>query len=487
MKLAEVLIINTGGTVCMVHAERGNPLSPLVPAASWAEIVANHPILESEVLGIGVGYEAVSKLIDSSEMQKENWQEIASLISAAYERYCGFVVVHGTDTMCYSASALSFMLENLGKPVILTGSQRPLAEPRSDAAQNLVTSLQLAAGEALGYPVIPEVCIFFRDHLLRGNRTRKMSASGYSGFESPNFPPLATVGEHVVVDRRLVRELPEGGFFADTSLDSRVMVLEIFPGLKPAVLERLVGEEALGKDTVRGLVLKTYGTGNASTEQAFLDAVGRICERGVVVVNVTQCPQGRVEMGLYEASAGLLKRGVVSGVDMTPEAAVCKLMYLLGKGWPVEEVRRVMGIALAGEQSMNIYSVPLEPAGEGGARASASARLPGEIRWEGLKRVILRVSNVSSCGGERGAEELELRFMLNYAEVSGSPDARESHCAAEVRRSVAVGEEFDVVCDVSAASRRLLRPGRIVSVSVIAAGGEVIDWKTMGLTVHCDI
>lgn len=487
MVLRKVLIVNTGGTLCMVHAERGNPLSPLVPAASWEEIVAGHPILASEILGIEVGYRAVSQLIDSSQMQQEHWQEIARIIAANYEDYSGFVVVHGTDTMCYTASALSFMLENLGKPVILTGSQRPLVEPRSDAAQNLVTSLQLAGGDTFGYPVIPEVCIFFRDHLLRGNRARKMSASGYSGFESPNFPALATAGEHVVVDKKLIRAVPEGRFAANTSLDSRVMVLEIFPGFKPGVLRRLVEEGGAEEDAVKGLILKTYGTGNAPSNRAFLEAVGGVCEQGVVVVNVTQCPQGMVELGLYEASVGLLQRGVVSGVDMTPEAAVCKMMYLLGQGLPTEEVKRMMQMALVGEQNMDVYSVALGGLDDPLPLAGPGAVLPSEIRMDALRSAILQLRGVQSRGPAMAESEVELRLFLNSTEVSESPDVEETHCAAVVRRPTKGGEEFDVVCDVSAASRRLLRPGQTVSVAVVPAGGGTVRWRSMHLTLYSDV
>lgn len=238
-------------------------------------------------------------------------------------------------------------------------------------------------------------------------------------------------------------------------------------------------------EEVRGLVLKTYGTGNAPTSRPFLDAVAAICQSGVVVVNVTQCPQGMVELGLYEASAGLLERGVVSGLDMTPEAAVCKLMYLLGKGWPTEEVKRMMEVDLVGEQSMNIYTVPLEGLGGEWPVASAGGVLPGEIRLDRVKSVILRATGVRGDAGRAGDAEVELRFFLNHPEVEEHSSPEEAHCAGVVRRFVGE-EEVDVVCDVSEASQRLLRPGQMVSVSVVAGGGGGVEWRKMCLTVQSE-
>ncbi len=484
----KVLIVNTGGTICMVHSEPGNPLSPLVPAGSWSDLVKNHPILGPGVIGVEVDYRQLSELIDSSDIEEKHWREIASIIGTSYHAYSGFVVIHGTDTMCYTASALSFMLENLAKPVILTGSQRPLVEPRSDAVQNLVTSLQLAAPTAFDYPVIPEVCIFFHDQLLRGNRSRKLSTSGYAGFESPNYPPLAVAGEHVVVNKKAIRGASSSDFFVNTSMDSRVMVLEIFPGFKPTVLESMIDDHGIGRHQISGLILKTYGTGNAPGSEAFLSAVEKVCRSGVVVVDITQCPQGMVELGLYEASCGLMNSGVVSGVDMTPEAAVCKLMYLLGKGWTIDEVKRVMQIDLNGEQSMNIHTMDFGGPGKADPVYCGTALVPGDADLgESFRNATIRLEGVEGIGWSLSETGVELELFVNDPGADGGTAKDDPRRAGMVRVGPKPGGMVEVFCDVTAASKRLLRPGRMASVSVVSPAGDEVQWTGMKLALHTEV
>ncbi|MBU6428890.1 MAG: asparaginase, partial [Cyanobacteria bacterium REEB65] len=261
---------------------------------------------------------------DSAGMTFDHWVHLAKQIEENYQRHAGFVILHGTDTLAYTASALAFLLEGLAKPVVLTGSQRPIGQTRSDAAQNLVTAIEIASAALWGGTVVPEVGVFFRDHLLRGCRTTKISASSFDAFDSPNFPALGTAGETLSIDASRLRA-PGGPLKVHDRLESRIAVLDVFPGMSPALLEAL-----LSSGELRGVVLKTFGSGNVPATPGFLAAIAQAVERGVVVLNVTQCRSGEVSLGLYESSADLLARGVVGGMDLTPEAALAKLSFILG-------------------------------------------------------------------------------------------------------------------------------------------------------------
>lgn len=280
------------------------------------------------------------ELRDSAAMTPTDWTVIAEDIAARYSAFDGFVVLHGTDTMAYTASALSFMLRGLGKPVILTGAQIPLAELRSDGRENLITALLIAAHEP-----IPEVCLAFGSRLFRGCRAVKVHASGLDAFDSPNFPPLAQLGISIELDKRLVRAAPP----PDTPLavqaispEVRVGALRLFPGIAAATMQAVLRP-------LQGLVLETYGAGNGPADPALHTALAEACGRGVVIVNVTQCLRGRVEPGVYATGAALARAGVVSGRDLTAEAALTKLAYLLSAGHSSDEVRRLMGEDLRGE------------------------------------------------------------------------------------------------------------------------------------------
>ncbi|HEX7004213.1 MAG TPA: asparaginase [Trueperaceae bacterium] len=330
-----VYIAYTGGTIGMRRGERGYEPAPGYLAARLEGMPElSHPDLPRYVL------HEYSPLLDSSDLGPAEWEEIARDIAANYDQFDGFVVLHGTDTMAYSASALSFMLEGLAKPVLLTGSQVPIAEVRSDARENLITSMMLAAGGRLS-----EVCLFMNGRLLRGNRATKISVGGFDAFESPNLPLLGEVGVGIELREELL--LPPGERLQVRPLaGAEVAAVRLFPGISAPLLERILDGE------LRGVVLETFGAGNAPSRDArLLSALRRASDRGVVLVNCTQCLRGSVNMSGYATGRALSLAGVVSGGDMTVEAALAKLSHLLSLDLPVERVRELMPSSLRGEVS----------------------------------------------------------------------------------------------------------------------------------------
>ena len=333
-----VYIAYTGGTIGMRSSHGGYRPAP----GFLAEQMARMPALESERMPRCDIHE-YEPLLDSSNMTPGDWMKLAEDLMSRYHDYDGFIVLHGTDTMAYSASALSFLFQNLGKTILFTGSQIPLMEVRNDAYDNLITSLLIAAESA-----VPEVCLFVRNRLLRGNRSTKVSASRFQAFESPNYPPLGHAGVHLEYHREAALPAPT----EPVALESihrpgraapRVADLRLFPGITAEALERFFDVP------FDGVVLHTYGAGNAPEDPAFLACLRHACERGVVIVNCTQCLEGAVRMRDYATGNALARTGVVSGHDMTPEAALTKLYCLLARGLGAPEVRRQMQESLAGE------------------------------------------------------------------------------------------------------------------------------------------
>lgn len=331
-----ILIINTGGTISSIKTQRGyEPASGYVAQALADISTLKHADMPDYVI------KEYSPLLDSSNMSLLEWNRIAQDIAQEYDHYDGFIIFHGTDTMAYTASALSFMLENLSKPVILTGSQIPLSEVRNDAIDNIITSLWLCAHES-----IREVCIYFNQHLLRGNRTQKVSAQRFNAFDSPNYPHLAAIGISIELHRELLIKKPTKPFHLQTLSPHFIANFRLFPGFASDVLSFILNQP------IRGLILETYGAGNAqNNDPQFLHLLTQACKRGVIIVNCTQCQQGKVEMSQYATGSALKKAGLISGQDMTPEAAHCKLLYLLSKDLETTTIKKLMQSNLCGELS----------------------------------------------------------------------------------------------------------------------------------------
>lgn len=339
-----VLLIYTGGTIGMIE----NPETGALENFDFDHLLLHVPELKRFNYHI-CSYQ-FDPPIDSSDMEPLMWAKIVEIIHYNYERFDGFVILHGTDTMAYTASALSFMLENLGKPVILTGSQLPIGILRTDGKENLITAIEIAAARRPdGSPMVPEVCIFFENELMRGNRTTKINAENFNAFRSFNYPPLAKAGIHIRYNEHLIRRPdPTRPMKPHYLFDTNVVMLTLFPGIQESIIDSV-----LHVPNLKAVVLKTYGSGNAPQKDWFIQQLKEATERNIIIVNITQCPSGAVEMRRYETGLQLLQAGVISGYDSTPECAVTKLMFLLGHGLNHSELRRLMDSNLAGEITKN--------------------------------------------------------------------------------------------------------------------------------------
>lgn len=340
MLSTSILLIYTGGTVGMIRDEVTGTLKPF----NMGNLVQYIPELSR--FGFTIDTYSFNPPLDSSNVSVEEWIKLAGLIEENYNAYDGFVILHGSDTMAFTASALSFMLENLGKPVIFTGSQLPASILRTDARENLLTSIEIAAAKKDGKPIVPEVCIYFEYELFRGNRTYKFNAENFDAFRSVNYPPLAEAGVNIKYNWEDIPPPTGLPFRVYKNMDTNVVAIHLFPGMQIEMIERILETPGL-----KAVVLETFGSGNASTDEAFVSAISKAAENGLIIYNVTQCRGGGVDQERYETSIELRKAGVVSGRDITFEAAIAKLMFLLGNLDDADTIKSELRRSIRGEMT----------------------------------------------------------------------------------------------------------------------------------------
>ncbi len=336
-----ILMIYTGGTIGMKQNPDSSALSPF----DFSQILEEVPELKK--FGYSIDSISFDPPMDSSDIDPEFWKSLAGIIYENYDKYSGFVVLHGTDTMSYTASALSFMFDNLEKPIVFTGSQLPIGMLRTDGKENMISAIEIAAAmDENGHALVPEVCIYFQNELYRGNRTTKYNAENFHAFMSPNYSLLAETGVHVKYNLHMVNRPNVWGkkLTLNTNLDTNVVILKIFPGISRNTVESVLSIEG-----IKAIILETYGSGNAPTKEWFIKAIADAIKRGVTIFNVTQCQAGQVDMAAYSTGIMLKESGVISGNDITTEAALAKLFFLLGQRFDLLEFNTLLQKNLRGE------------------------------------------------------------------------------------------------------------------------------------------
>jgi L-asparaginase len=337
---SSILLIYTGGTIGMIQDPVSGELKPFDFSALTAQIP------ELRKFDIKLSSIAFEHPIDSSDMRPDIWIRIASIIEKNYAKYDGFVILHGSDTMSYTASALSFMLENLAKPVILTGSQLPIGVIRTDGKENLITAIEIASAKVGRKPIVQEVCVYFEYKLYRGNRTFKYNSRHFDAFRSPNYPELAEAGTTISYNTAALLKPNGKKLKVHTALNNQIAVLRLFPGMNRGIVESI-----LATPHIRAVILETFGAGNATTEDWFLESLQKIIRKGIVVLNITQCLEGKVIQGMYETSSRMKTIGVIGGSDLTFESAVAKLMFLLAQPLSLVQLKKLLQSNLRGEMA----------------------------------------------------------------------------------------------------------------------------------------
>jgi len=333
-----ILVIYTGGTIGMINDPETGMLLPYD-----FELISKH-IPEINNFDYDIDSYSFDPPIDSSNMKPDLWVKLATVIEDNYENYDGFVVLHGSDTMAFTASALSFMLENLNKPVIFTGSQLPIGIIRTDGKENFITSIEIAAAKENDLPIVPEVCIYFENQLYRANRTHKYNAVNFKAFSSLNYPVLAEAGVYIKYDKNSIHKPNFKKLLVHKNFDTNIAILKLFPGIQENTVNSTLNIKGL-----RAVILETYGSGNAPTDQWFIEALSEAIKKGIIIVNVTQCKGGAVELGKYQTSLDLNKIGIISGHDITSESAIVKTMLLLGSNFSEQKLRKLLEISIRGE------------------------------------------------------------------------------------------------------------------------------------------
>jgi L-asparaginase len=490
-----VLVVYTGGTIGS-RPRDPDPDSPQI-VVSWQDLKKATPeLIHLTKRGLRVECEEIEPL-DSCNIGPTEWQQIATIIERRYNEFEGFVILHGTDTMVYTASALSFMMRELGKPVILTGAQRSaMVDVRNDATQNFLTSVLLAAPSFSNIPVVPEVCIFFGGKLLRGNRTVKRDTAGYDAYESPNIPPLGEVGDRIIIDEKRIRRMPEAGrrFNVRKNLDTNVTTVLVYPGIQQTDIVRRqlegLSERPSGRpDNLKAAVVMAYGSGNIPTLwPEWLETYREMRNRNVVIATVSQCKRGAVELGLYETSALLLELGFVAANDITLEASLCKLMVLLGDGdLTQDEVEENFQRDLAGEQSASFFSTkyPVK-AGSIKSGEQGNVRIPGrplEGGWQPsqVEKALLRFRGAKLTTSKRPPVKFKVYLNLDRLE-----DATPDHpgFAGEFKKEPSDKPNQIIIFDVTNVLVALVKPGDRASFTVfLETESTEFSWENVELAI----